>query len=85
MIAVPEKPNAGRAKASQDRATGCRTRAEADLLAAVTMLTAKERARLETSAASWTVRANLLQHLDDNFAARKAPQTAPPVWTASAR
>jgi hypothetical protein len=75
MIAIPQKPKAGRAKAPEDTATGCRSRAEADLLAAVTMLTANGRARLEASAASWTVRADLLQHLDDKFAARNAAES----------
>jgi hypothetical protein len=75
MIATPEKPKAGRTKAAEDTATGCRSRAEADLLASVTMLTANARARLETSAASWTLRADLLQRLDDKFAARNAAES----------
>ena len=61
-----------RNKAPQDTAAGCRVRAEADLLASVSMLTANERSRLETSAASWFARAVLLQGLDERAAARKA-------------
>jgi len=66
------RPEAGskspiiRAKAPHDTVVGCRGRAEADLLASVAMLTANERVRLETSAASWTARANLLQRMDDS-------------------
>ena len=59
-------------KAPQDTAAGCRVRAEADLLASVSMLTANERTRLETSAGSWSARAVLLQGLDERAAARKA-------------
>ena len=69
MIAVPQRKT-GRTKAPQDTAVGCRSRAEVDLLASVTMAIANERIRLETSAASWTARANLLQRLEDGSAAR---------------
>ncbi len=72
MIAVPARPQARGFKQPQDTVAGCRSRAEADLLASVVMSTANERIRLETSAASWNARADLLQRLDDNYAARKA-------------
>lgn len=72
MIAVPARPQARTLKQPQDTVAGCRGRAEADLLASVVLLTANERIRLETSAASWSARADMLQRLDDNQAARKA-------------
>jgi predicted RNA polymerase sigma factor len=58
----------------EDTIAGCRNRAEADLLAAVTVATANERIRFETSAASWSARADMLQRLDDNHEARKDKQ-----------
>lgn len=72
MTAVPAGPLARGAKRVEDTITGCRNRAEADLLAAVTVATANERIRFETSAASWVARADMLQRLDDNHEARKA-------------
>ena len=41
------------------------------MLASVAKSTANERLRLETSAASWNARADMLQRLDDNHAERK--------------
>jgi hypothetical protein len=58
-------------KPPQDTANGCRARATADLLAAVTMTTQNARLRLESSAASWTLRADLLDRLEDSFAQRQ--------------
>lgn len=78
MVGIPAKPTARTSKAPQDTAAGCRIRAEADLLASVAMLTANERIRLETSAASWSARAELLQGLDERTAARKAQAQAAP-------
>ena len=57
-------------KLPQDTAQGCRDRATADLLEAVTMATANGRLRMESSAASWTVRAQLLDRIEDSFARR---------------
>jgi hypothetical protein len=51
-------------KERRDTAGGCRDRATADLLEAVTMATAHSRQMLERSAASWTKRAELLQRMD---------------------
>lgn len=48
-------------KERRDTAEGCRDRASADLLAAVAMTTAHSRDMLETSAAAWTARAELMQ------------------------
>lgn len=48
-------------KERRDTAEGCRERASADLLEAVTMATAHGRQILEKSAASWNARAELLQ------------------------
>jgi hypothetical protein len=72
MTAVPARPQARSSKQPQDTIAGCRSRAEADLLASVVVSTANERIRLETSAASWNARADMLQRLDDNHAARMA-------------
>jgi predicted RNA polymerase sigma factor len=76
MMGIPARPTARTNKALQDTAAGCRIRAEADLLASMSMLTANERIRLETSAASWGARAALLQGLDERTAARKAEDDA---------
>lgn len=76
MIGIPARPTARSNKAPQDTAAGCRLRAEADLLASVSMLTANERIRLETSAASWGARATLLQDRDELADARKAQAQA---------
>lgn len=72
MTGIPGRQTARTTKSPRDTAAGCRIRAEADLLASVTMLTANERIRLEVSAASWGARAELLQSIDDRTAARKA-------------
>lgn len=77
MIVIPARPTARTTKAPQDTVAGCRDRAEADLLASASMLTANERARLETSASSWLARAALLQSIDDRSAVRKALANPP--------
>ena len=59
-------------KEARDTAAGCRDRAAADLLQSVSMLVANERRRMEVSAASWTVRAELLDRIETSFAARQA-------------
>lgn len=59
-------------KAVHDTAAGCRGLAAADLARASLMDTANARRRLEASASAWTSRAQLIQHMDDNFEARRA-------------
>jgi hypothetical protein len=59
-------------RATRDTFQACRDRASADLLKSVTMLTANERVTLERSAASWSLRADMLEDL-----ARRAPRHAP--------
>ena len=54
----------------KDTAGTCRDRATADLLKSVTMITANERLTLERSAASWQVRATLLDQLEDSARTR---------------
>jgi hypothetical protein len=71
MTAVPARLQSRGSKLPQDTIAGCRCRADSDLLASVAMLTANQRLRLETSAASWTARADMLQRLDDTHLARK--------------
>ena len=68
----PGRPAARTIKAPYDTVAGCRSRAGADLLASVAMLTANERGRMETSAASWAARADLLQQENDELLARRA-------------
>lgn len=58
-------------KLPADTAAGCRGRAAADLLASLAMSTLNARRRLETSAASWTARADLLQRDEEQFEALK--------------
>jgi len=48
----------------------CRERAADDLLASVAMINAHQRARMETSAAMWTERAEMLQRVEDSLARR---------------
>ena len=67
-------------KISTDTPDGCRTRATADLASAVLMDTENGRRRLEHSAATWYARADLIQRLDDSFAARQAAAAA--MWAA---
>ena len=64
-----------RTRPRRDTFEACRERASADLLKSVTMLTVNERLILERSAASWSLRADMLEGL-----ARSAPRhaSAPP-------
>ena len=67
-------PSAGgrTAKLPENTVQGCRDRATADLLEAVTVVTANQRRRLEHSAQSWTIRADLLDRLHKSFEKRGA-------------
>jgi hypothetical protein len=56
----------------KDNAAACRERAAADLAEAASLTTPNARRLLETSAARWGVRAELLQRLENQFEARKA-------------
>jgi len=55
-----------------DSAAGCRQRAAEDLRKADETDTANGRRVFESSAATWTARAGLLQRLENSFDARKA-------------
>ena len=55
-----------------DTAAGCREMADADLARASLMDTANGRRRLESSASSWTSRAELIERLEDGFEERGA-------------
>ena len=57
-------------KDTRDTATGCRDRATADLVEALAASTANARRVLESSAASWTSRAELLQRIESGIEAR---------------
>ena len=65
-------------KQRRDTAVGCRDRATADLLQAVTMATAHGRRMLERSAASWSARAELLQRVETGIEDRRnSPKLTP--------
>jgi hypothetical protein len=61
--------------AKRDTSQTCRERASEDLLKSVTMLTANERLILERSAASWSLRAELLERVEGS--ARERLTSAP--------
>ncbi len=58
-------------KLPENTVQGCRDRATADLLEAVTVVAASQRRRLERSAESWTARATL-ERLNKSFEKRDA-------------
>jgi hypothetical protein len=58
-------------KERRDTAEGCRDRATADLLEAVSMATAHSRRMLERSAASWSARAELLLCIEGEVQTRR--------------
>src|SRR4051812_46801379 len=65
-------------KQRRDTAEGCRDRATADLLQAVTMATVHGRQMLESSAASWNARAELLQRVETGIESkRNSPELTP--------
>lgn len=79
-LTAPTRAQADHAK--RETSALCRERAAADLLQSAAMITANQKLRLEASAASWTVRANLLQRVEDGIARRGADSaegTAAPV------
>ena len=59
-------------KLPQDTAQGCRDRAAADLLEAVSIVGANQRLRLERSSQSWSMRADLLDGVENDFERRRA-------------
>jgi hypothetical protein len=59
-------------RSRKDSSEACRERASADLLKAVTMLTANERLTLERSASNWSLRADLLEDAEGRAAERRA-------------
>jgi hypothetical protein len=65
----------GHVGVKRETAESCRERASADLLASAAMITANQRSQLQTSAASWSVRANMLQRVEEGIA-RKAVRPA---------
>lgn len=70
---TPPRPGTPR-----DNAEACRGRAAANLLESVSMLNANQRIRLETSAASWTARADMLQRVEDGVERRAQAALAEP-------
>jgi hypothetical protein len=54
----------------RDTSATCRERATADLLKSVVMITANERLTLERSAATWELRAQLLERVEETERAR---------------
>lgn len=65
---------AGRTK--RESAQVCRERSANDLLASVSMLNDNQRTRMETSAAMWAERAEVLQRVEDLHAERTARTAA---------
>lgn len=59
-------------KDRRDTAAGCRDRATADLASALAASTANGRRVLETSAAHWTSRAELMERIETGIEARLA-------------
>ncbi len=55
----------------RDTASSCRERASADLLKSVTMMTANERLILERSAAIWSLRAELLDRVEETASKKR--------------
>ena len=54
-----------KSRKNKDTSGTCRERASADLLKSVAMITANERQILERSAASWELRAQLLDRVEE--------------------
>jgi hypothetical protein len=65
-------------KQRRDTAEGCRERATADLLEAVTMATAHSRQMFERSSAAWTARAEVLHRIESSIECERSefPLTA---------
>ena len=63
-------------RAKRESAAVCRERSANDLLASVSMLNANQRLRMETSAAMWAERAEMLQRVEDGLARRTAETAA---------
>jgi hypothetical protein len=59
-------------KQRHDTAEGCRDRATADLLEAVTMATAHSRQMLERSSAAWTARAEVLHRIESSIQSKRS-------------
>jgi hypothetical protein len=73
-----------RTHSKRETAAVCRERAANDLLASVSMLNANQRLRMETSAAMWAERAEVLQRVEDGLAKRTAATAAKRVVTGDA-
>jgi hypothetical protein len=59
----------------RDTSEACRERASADLLKSVAMLTANQRLILERSAASWSLRADLLDRVEATAREKRGPSS----------
>jgi hypothetical protein len=74
----------GRQKQPQDTEQGCRAFAAADLASAGALTGAYPRARMEHSAASWTIRADLLHRLEAGIAATRRGRMVTAIAVAEA-
>ena len=63
-------------RSKRESAAICRERSAADLLASLSMLNANQRQRMETSAAMWAERADVLQRFEDALAQGTAATAA---------
>jgi hypothetical protein len=79
----PVVAQAPREKDARETSSGCRERADADLLRAGAMETVNGREVFEKSAASWTKRADMLQRIETGIEARlTTPATTATALTA---
>lgn len=72
LVSSPKDPS------KRETAAICRDRAAADLLESAAMINANQRIRLETSAASWTARALMLERVESGIARKVVEAAASP-------
>ena len=73
----PASVPGARRKQPHDTSAGCRVRAQADLLASPSADTEHGRQRLAHSAASWAMRADMLERLEAGWQSRAAAKSIP--------
>ncbi len=73
---VASRHQAESSRSKRESAAVCRERSAKDLLASVSMLNLNQRQRMETSAAMWAERAEMLQRVEDGVAKRTAATAA---------
>jgi hypothetical protein len=76
LAAPVSRHQAESTRAKRESAAVCRERSANDLLASASMLNENQRLRMQTSAAMWAERAEMLQRVEDGFARRTAETAA---------